>query len=117
MLAQGDSGATKPRPEGYRRPISHPAKVRNRRSKGLFSAPWQEALQPISRTLLKDKHFHVVELGFVERASLHSRLRRLSCGLDCNQNQLRNIIVLELWLRKAWGSPFAGNHGVAFQRI
>jgi hypothetical protein len=54
---------------------------------------------PIAKMLLGHKQIKVVELGFLERASLRSRLQRLSCGLDCNQSQLRNIMVLELWLR------------------
>jgi hypothetical protein len=66
-------------------------------------------MQPIAKMLLGDKDFKVVELGFLERASLHSRLQRLSCGLDCNQSQLRNIMVLELWLRNH--VPFATADG------
>jgi asparagine synthase (glutamine-hydrolysing) len=76
-----------------------PLKLQKRRSKGLFSAPWQEALCPLSRVLLKAKHLHLVERGFVDRTSVLSRLNRLSAGLDCNQSQLRQIIMLELWLR------------------
>jgi asparagine synthase (glutamine-hydrolysing) len=76
-----------------------PLKVRNRRSKGLFNAPWQEALQPLAHMLLEAKHLHLVELGLVDRANVLSRLERLILGLDCNQSQLRNIVVLELWLR------------------
>ena len=83
-----------------------PLKLRTRRSKGLFGAPWQEGMQPLAKMLLRDKHFHVVDLGFVERASVLSRLHRLSCGLGCNQSQLRNIVLLELWLRnRADGTP------------
>jgi hypothetical protein len=40
-----------------------------------------------------------VERGFVDRASVRSRLERLCHGLDCNEFQLRQIIMLELWLR------------------
>jgi hypothetical protein len=35
----------------------------------------------------------------VDRTSLLSRLQWLCAGLDCNQSQLRQIIMLELWLR------------------
>ena len=76
-----------------------PIKLRNRRSKGLFNAPWQEALQPLAQVLLAARHLNLVELGFLDRASVRSRLRRVLSGLDCNQTQLRNVIVLELWLR------------------
>ena len=76
-----------------------PIKLRNRRSKGLFNAPWQEALQPLAQVLLAARHLNLVERGFLDRASVRSRLRRVLSGLDCNQTQLRNVIVLELWLR------------------
>ena len=81
-----------------------PLKLRTRRSKGLFNLPWQEALRPLARTLLNAKSLHLAERGFVDGASARSRLERLSAGLDCNQSQLRNIVLLELWLRKQDGS-------------
>jgi hypothetical protein len=76
-----------------------PPEVRKRRSKGVFNAPWLEALRPLARDLLKGRQLEVVERGFVHRASVLSRLERLSAGLDCNEHQLRHIILLELWLR------------------
>ena len=76
-----------------------PVKVRRRKSKGMFNAPWQEALRPIALTLLNTRQLHVVERGLVDRASFRARLEKLSAGLDCNESQLRQIIVLELWLR------------------
>jgi len=77
-----------------------PAKLRTRRSKGLFNAPWQEALRPLASSLLKARQLHVIERGFVDRNSVLSRLQRLSAALDCNASQLRNIILVELWLRR-----------------
>lgn len=77
-----------------------PQKLQNRRSKGLFNVPWQEGLRPLARILLKARRLHSVERGFVDRASLLSRLERLSNGLDCNVSQLREIVVLEFWLRQ-----------------
>ncbi|HEX5889695.1 MAG TPA: asparagine synthase-related protein [Pyrinomonadaceae bacterium] len=76
-----------------------PAKLRARRSKGSFNAPWQKASRPLAHVLLKTEKLHCVERGFVDHASLRSRLERLSLGLDCNESQLRQIILLELWLR------------------
>jgi len=76
-----------------------PVKLRERRSKGLFNAPWQEALRPLAHALLKAKQLHVVERGIVDRANVRSRLERLSAGLDCNTSQLRQIVLLEFWLR------------------
>ena len=76
-----------------------PLKLRERRSKGVFNVPWQEALRPVARALVRAKQLQVVERGFVDRASMLSRLGRLCHGLDCNEFQLRQIIMLELWLR------------------
>lgn len=76
-----------------------PLKLRQRRSKGLFNAPWQETLRPLARSLLETQQLHLVERGIVDRASVRSRLERLCIGLDCNESQLRQIILLELWLR------------------
>jgi asparagine synthase (glutamine-hydrolysing) len=76
-----------------------PSKLRGRRSKGSFNAPWQHALRPLAHALLKTKKLHSVERGFVNRDSLRGRLERLCRGLDCNESQLRQIILLELWLR------------------
>jgi asparagine synthase (glutamine-hydrolysing) len=76
-----------------------PRKLRERRSKGSFSAPWQEALRPLARALLNGKKLHSVERGFVDDAGLRARLERLCLGMDCNETQLRQIILLELWLR------------------
>ena len=78
---------------------SWPLKLRERRSKGVFNVPWQTALRPLARTLAGAKQLQVVERGFVDRASVRSRLERLCHGLDCNEHQLRQIIMLELWLR------------------
>jgi asparagine synthase (glutamine-hydrolysing) len=76
-----------------------PRKLRERRSKGSFNAPWQEASRPLARSLLRAKTLHSVELGFVNPAGFRTRLERLCLGLDCNESQLRQIILLELWLR------------------
>ena len=76
-----------------------PNRLRERRSKGSFNAPWQDASKPLARALLKAKKLHTVEHGFVDRESVRTRLERLCLGLDCNEAQLRQIILLELWLR------------------
>jgi hypothetical protein len=87
-----------------------PPKLRKRRSKGLFNAPWQEALRPRARDLMKARQLQLVERGFVDRTSVLKRLERLSAGLECNEFQLRQIILLELWLRnrERGGRPGAG---------
>lgn len=77
-----------------------PPRLRERRSKGSFNAPWQEASRPLARVLLDAKKLHAVEHGFVDRDGVRARLERLCLGLDCNESQLRQIILLELWLRR-----------------
>jgi hypothetical protein len=79
-----------------------PAKLGKRRSKGLFGAPWHEALQPLARGLLQTRQLQVVERGFVDRNSFLSRLERLTAGLDCSEAQLQQIVLLEFWLRNRW---------------
>ncbi len=83
-----------------------PPKLRERRSKGLFNTPWQEALRPLARSLLKVKQLHLEERGIVDRTSIRSRLERLYVGIDCNASQLRQIILLELWLRNRAAGRF-----------
>ena len=85
-----------------------PLKLRGRRSKGLFNAPWQEALRPVARSLLNASQLHVVERGFVNLTSVLSRMERLTAGLECNESQLRQIITLELWLRNRAGDGLSG---------
>ncbi|HXQ33367.1 MAG TPA: hypothetical protein VN843_05040, partial [Anaerolineales bacterium] len=76
--------------------------------KGSFSVPWQEALRPIAGVLLKDRHFHLADHGIVDQSGVRSRLERLNVGLDCNEYQLRQIILLELWLRNRAADGLAG---------
>ena len=76
-----------------------PPRLRARRSKGLFGAPWIEALRPLAASLLRSSSWQVVEHGWIDRASFASRLQKLTRGLDCNEPQLRQIIILECWLR------------------
>jgi asparagine synthase (glutamine-hydrolysing) len=81
-----------------------PAKLRARRSKSLFGVPYFEALKPLVRSLLDERQWQVVERGWVDAGSLASRLEKLRAGLDCNEPQLRQIILLECWLRNRWSA-------------
>ena len=76
-----------------------PPAIRTRRSKSLFGGPWNDALRPMAIGLLGSHRWQVVERGWVDSAGLTSRLERLVCGLECNEPQLRQIILLEYWLR------------------
>ena len=85
-----------------------PRKLRMRRSKGLFNVPWQEALRPLALSLLRTGKLHLDERGYVNRESVLSRLQRLSVGLDCNEAQLRYIVLLEFWLCNRAENGFGG---------
>ena len=85
-----------------------PARIRARRSKASFGGPWQEALRPIAKALLNAKQFYLVDQGVIDHASVRSRLERLCFGLDCNEYQLRQIILLELWLKNRIVAGSAG---------
>ena len=76
-----------------------PAALRGRRSKGLFSSSYFKAFRPLAVSLLQTRRWRVVERGWIDLESLASRLERLSRGLECNQQQLRQILLLEYWLR------------------
>jgi len=77
-----------------------PPELRKRRSKDLFDGVFLESLRPIARSFLKaPRQLQVVERGYVDPDDLTVRLDRLSNSLECNEPQLRQVILLELWLR------------------
>ena len=77
-----------------------PPELRRRGSKDSFGRVFLDALRPLAVDLLGDvDRLQVVERGYVDPVSLRKRLERLVHSLDCNQPQLRLIILLELWLR------------------
>jgi asparagine synthase (glutamine-hydrolysing) len=77
-----------------------PPELRKRRSKDLFDGVFLESLRPIARSFLKaPRQLQVVERGYVDLDDLTGRLERLSNSLECNESQLRQVILLELWLR------------------
>ena len=79
-----------------------PAPLRRRRSKDGFGGVFLDSLRPLADQMLKGSApLQVVERGYVDAASLHRRLDRLSLSLSCNETQLRQIILLEFWLRGA----------------
>ena len=78
-----------------------PDAVLRRRSKATYGAAFLSALRPAARLLLKNvDRMHLVQLAFVEAGSLRNRLNRLVEGLECNEPQLRQILLLELWLKR-----------------
>jgi asparagine synthase (glutamine-hydrolysing) len=88
-----------------------PPEIVKRKSKAAYAQPFREALLPLSSILLREPaRILTVEAGFLERATLLERLERFSQGLDCNEFQLRQILLFEFWLRnrEAGRQPFAG---------
>lgn len=77
-----------------------PPQLRTRRSKDSFASVFLESLRPLAMMLLKESSLEVVDRGYVEAESFKQRLERLVQSLDCNEAQLRLIILLEVWLRK-----------------
>ena len=77
-----------------------PPLLRRRQSKDSFSSVFLEALRPLAQALLsRGSRLQLVERGYLDLASLRERLDLLSNSLDCNAGQLRQIILLELWLQ------------------
>lgn len=85
-----------------------PPRLRARRSKSLFGGPWIEALRPMARALLETSDWQVVERGWIDGDSFRSRLARLAHGLECNEPQLRQVVLLEFWLRQQFGAGKIG---------
>lgn len=78
-----------------------PDEVRTRRSKGTYDGAFLSALRPLAVQLLGSvKKMNLVERGWVDAASLENRLKRLLDGLDCDEPQLRHLIMLEYWTRQ-----------------
>lgn len=71
-----------------------------RRSKASYDKAYRNAIRPFSIELLRTmESTALVDLGYVDRDNLRGRLERSVAGLECNEAQLRNLILLEFWLR------------------
>jgi hypothetical protein len=77
-----------------------PPMVLNRKSKAAYTSVYYQALMPLAAAMLnRPTEIQLVERGYLDRTSLTSRLERFTQGLDCNEFQLRMIILFEFWLR------------------
>ena len=76
-----------------------PEPVANRKSKAVYTQPFRQALVSMAAVLWPTPKIRTVDLGSSERDNLLERLRRFSQGLDCNENQLRQILLFEFWIR------------------
>jgi asparagine synthase (glutamine-hydrolysing) len=77
-----------------------PPLILKRKSKAAYTSIYRGSLMPLAGALLKrPDRIQVVERGYVHGKSLISRLEKFTVGLDCNESQLRQIILFEFWLR------------------
>lgn len=82
-----------------------PPSILQRQSKAAFAAVYRQALLPLAAEALRDPaKMRTVDLGFIDRDSVNARLLAFVNGLECNENQLRQILLFEFWLRNGWGS-------------
>jgi asparagine synthase (glutamine-hydrolysing) len=77
-----------------------PPPLRRRQSKDSFSGVFLESLRPLAQLLLnRGPRLQLVERGYIDLGSVRKRLDLLAGSLECNEPQLRQIILLELWLQ------------------
>jgi hypothetical protein len=83
-----------------------PPMVLARKSKAAYTSTYRESLMPLAKAMLAAPGgIRLVECGYVDRRSLLSRLEKFTQGLDCNETQLRQIVLLEFWLRHRMPVP------------
>ncbi len=81
-----------------------PPAIVNRKSKAGYSGEYRKALRPLALLMLKDpRKLQLVERGIVEPDSIRSRLTAFTQNVDCNEAQLRQLILFEFWLRNRFG--------------
>jgi len=77
-----------------------PPTVLHRRSKGLYDRTFTSFCHSRFSCCATAPKCDLVEGGYISCDSFGVRLRRLVQGPDCNQSQLRNLILLEAWLQQ-----------------
>lgn len=78
-----------------------PPAILKRRSKATFTELINAALRPMIRAIQEDgvRKMRLAEMNFVDPVRVGERLERLQHGLECGEDQLRRIILLEQWIR------------------
>jgi asparagine synthase (glutamine-hydrolysing) len=85
-----------------RRAFGHflPPEIRSRRSKASFSGTFLRSLRPAARVLLeRSRPLLLADYGIVNATEVYDRLVRMTQSLSCGEHQLRQIVLLEHWLR------------------
>jgi hypothetical protein len=81
-----------------------PQAILERRSKATYSAVYRQALTPLATAMLSQPdQIRLAAHGYAERHSVTDRLARFLRGLDCNETQLRQLLLFEFWLRNREG--------------
>jgi asparagine synthase (glutamine-hydrolysing) len=77
-----------------------PPEVVRRRSKASFTGTFLQSVRPAARALLdRTRPLLLSEYGYVDPTKVRERLERITQSLTCNEPQLRQIVLLEHWLR------------------
>lgn len=78
-----------------------PDTILRRRSKGNYEGMFLKAMRDCAARLAEaPESMLLAKRGYIDLRSARARLRRLMQGLECNAGQLRQVILLELWLRQ-----------------
>ena len=82
-----------------------PPAILERRSKAAYTQVYRQALIPLATEMLSQPgQIRLVGHGYVDPTSVTERLARFLQGLDCNEPQLRQLLLFEFWLRNREGS-------------
>jgi asparagine synthase (glutamine-hydrolysing) len=77
-----------------------PPPILQRRSKASYGGAYRDALLPLATGMLqRPSQVQLLSRGYVDRGSLIERLSRFVYGLECNEPQLRQLLLFEFWLR------------------
>ena len=85
-----------------RRAFKHflPSAILERRSKATYTQVYRQALIPLATQMLSQpEQIRLVTHEYVDGHSVTDRLARFLQGLDCNEPQLRQLLIFEFWLR------------------
>jgi asparagine synthase (glutamine-hydrolysing) len=77
-----------------------PSEVKTRKSKASFTGTFLRSLRPAASALLNHPgRMLLAEYGYVNETQVRDRLRLMTQSLSCGEHQLRQIVLLEWWLR------------------
>lgn len=77
-----------------------PPAVLQRRSKAAYTHVYRQALLPLATEMLSQpRQMRLMAHDYVDVQSVTERLARFVQGLDCNEPQLRQLLLFEFWLR------------------